>query len=53
MGRQITLWEQRHIAVSKKLARDRGLKKANFENDDDDEGKRYEIPDGLGASHTA
>ena len=39
MGRRITLQDWRHIAVavSKKLARDRGLKKADFENDEDDD----------------
>ncbi|KFZ11070.1 hypothetical protein V501_04922 [Pseudogymnoascus sp. VKM F-4519 (FW-2642)] len=55
MGRRITLQDWRHIAVaiSKKLARDRGVKKADFENDDDDDdSEQYEIPDDLAASHT-
>ncbi|KFY01440.1 hypothetical protein O988_02744 [Pseudogymnoascus sp. VKM F-3808] len=35
------------------LARDRGVKKADFENDDDDDdSEQYEIPDDLAASHT-
>ncbi|KFZ14409.1 hypothetical protein V501_03257, partial [Pseudogymnoascus sp. VKM F-4519 (FW-2642)] len=56
MGRRITLQDWRHIAVSisKKLARDRGVKKADFENDDDDDdSEQYEIPDDLAASHTS
>lgn len=55
MGRRITLQDWRHIAVaiSKKLARNRGVKKADFENDDDDDdSEQYEIPDDLAASHT-
>ncbi|KFZ18502.1 hypothetical protein V501_01170 [Pseudogymnoascus sp. VKM F-4519 (FW-2642)] len=55
MGRRITLRDWRHIAIaiSRKLARDRGVKKADFENeDDDDDSEQYEIPDDLAASHT-
>lgn len=50
-----TLRDWRHVAVaiSRRLARDRGVKKADFENDDDDDDlEQYEIPDGLAASHT-
>ncbi|KFY18567.1 hypothetical protein V493_08511 [Pseudogymnoascus sp. VKM F-4281 (FW-2241)] len=55
MGRRITLQDWRHIAVaiSRKLARDRGVKKADFENDDDDDNsEQYEILDDLAATHT-
>ncbi|KFY83339.1 hypothetical protein V500_10091 [Pseudogymnoascus sp. VKM F-4518 (FW-2643)] len=54
MGRRITLQYWRHIAIaiSKKLARDRGVKKADFEEDDADDAEQYEIPDDLAASHT-
>lgn len=39
MGRRITLWDWRHIAIAicRKLAHNRGVKKADFENDDDDD----------------
>ncbi|OBT39611.1 hypothetical protein VE00_10743 [Pseudogymnoascus sp. WSF 3629] len=37
----------------KKLVRDRGVKKADFEDDeDDDDSEQHEIPDDLAASHT-
>ncbi|KFY03965.1 hypothetical protein V490_00040, partial [Pseudogymnoascus sp. VKM F-3557] len=55
MGIEIPLQDWRHVAVaiSRKLARDRGVKKADFENDDDDDdSEQYEIPDDLAASHT-
>ncbi|RFU71790.1 recq family helicase, partial [Trichoderma arundinaceum] len=56
MGRRITLQDWRHIAIaiSKKHARQRGVAKADFEEDDndDDEAERYEIPDDLAAAHT-
>ena len=54
MGWRITLQDWRHIAVaaSKKFARDRGVEKADFENDeDDDDLEQYEVPDDLAASH--
>ena len=56
MGLRITLQDWRHIAIaiSRKLARDRGVKKADFENEDDDDdndSEQYEIPDDLAASH--
>ena len=50
LGRRNTLQDWRHIAfaISKKLARYRGVKKADFENDDDDDdSEQYEIPDDL------
>ena len=45
---------QRHIAVavSKKLARYRGVKNADFKIDDDDDSEQYEVPDDLAATHT-
>jgi superfamily II DNA helicase RecQ len=54
MGRRITLQDWRHIAIaiSKKLARVQGSAKADFEDDDDDDAERYEIPDDLAACHT-
>ncbi|KFY03918.1 hypothetical protein V490_00051, partial [Pseudogymnoascus sp. VKM F-3557] len=55
MGIEIPLQDWRHVAVaiSRKLARDRGVKKADFENDDnDDDSEQYEIPDDLAASYT-
>lgn len=55
MGRRITLQAWRHIAIaiSKKLARDRGVAKADFDDSQDaDDAERYEIPDDLAASHT-
>jgi hypothetical protein len=53
MGRRITLQDWRHIAIaiSKKLARVQGSVKADFEDDDDDDAERYEIPDDLAACH--
>ncbi|KAH8591172.1 P-loop containing nucleoside triphosphate hydrolase protein [Bisporella sp. PMI_857] len=55
MGRRITLQDWRHIAIaiSKRLARQRGAAKADFEdagNGNDDE--QYEVPDDLAAGHT-
>jgi hypothetical protein len=55
MGRRITLQDWRHIAIaiSKKLARERGAAKADFEDAaDGDDAEQYEIPDDLAASHT-
>jgi hypothetical protein len=54
MGRRITLQDWRHIAIatSKKLARVQGSAKADFEEGDDDDAERYEIPDDLAACHT-
>ncbi|KAH8750128.1 hypothetical protein F5882DRAFT_488067 [Hyaloscypha sp. PMI_1271] len=54
MGRRITLQDWRHIAIaiSKKLARGQGLAKADFDDDNDDDAERYEIPDDLAACHT-
>ncbi|KFZ20168.1 hypothetical protein V501_00278 [Pseudogymnoascus sp. VKM F-4519 (FW-2642)] len=56
MGRRISLRDWRHIAVaiSRKLSHDRGVKNADFENDDDDgDSEQYEIPDDVAASHTS
>jgi hypothetical protein len=56
MGRRITLQDWRHIAIpiSKKLARERGATKADFEDAaDGDDAEQYEIPDDLAASHTS
>ncbi|KFZ12997.1 hypothetical protein V502_06828 [Pseudogymnoascus sp. VKM F-4520 (FW-2644)] len=46
MGRRITLQDWRHLAVaiSKKLARNRGVKKADFDNgEDDDDSEQYGV----------
>lgn len=55
MGRRITLQDWRHIAIaiSKRLARQQGAPKADFEDGSagDDE-EHYEIPDDLAAGHT-
>jgi hypothetical protein len=44
-------WRHIAIAISKKLARVQGLVKADFEDDDDDDLERYEIPDDLAACY--
>lgn len=53
MGRRSTLQNWRHIAVaiSKKLIRDRAVKRAGFEMTMMNS-EQYEIPDDLAVSHT-
>ena len=46
-------WRHIAIAISRKLARDRGVRMADFENDDDDDDSdQYEIPGDPAARHT-
>lgn len=40
------------IAISKRLARQQGRAKADFVEDDDDDGEQYEIADDKAAAHT-
>jgi hypothetical protein len=66
MSRAVFKWAPRHGPADlapelaahcgchqKELSRDRGLKNADFENDDDDDDSdQYEVPGDLAASHT-
>jgi hypothetical protein len=45
MGRRITLQDWRHIAIATAV-------RADFEDGNDDDAKRYEVPDDLAACHT-
>lgn len=53
-GRRIILQDWRHgtIAISKKLARNQGLAKADFEDIGDKDTENYKVPDNLTACHT-
>ncbi|KFY58090.1 hypothetical protein V496_06246 [Pseudogymnoascus sp. VKM F-4515 (FW-2607)] len=49
----LRVWRHIAIAISRKLARDRGVRMADFENDDDDDdSNQYEIPGDPAARHT-
>ncbi len=49
IGRRILLQDQRHIVItiSKKLTRRQGLVKADFDDNNDNNVERYEIPNDL------
>ena len=56
LGRQLSLQPWRHvvIAISRRLAREQGRVRADFdkEEDDDNDGEQYQVADDLAAAHT-